>query len=176
MSVCLFVFGRQDLYAELPSAAHTTYFRDEIGNVSSSAVRAGVDKTLAVLQPRYPLFGGWAVDFIFGYSLPLKKFAFKRNDGKLQVRCCHLVLDCATARLSVCPGASPFKKLCLTTWRDGSLQVVNTFGPSLRGIIVEDFTNKVCAVDQGTGLVARFFPWMIGVVVWGMAEVLGSPG
>lgn len=44
-----------------PSSASALYFRDEIGNVSTSAVRRLRDKLEVRMQPRFPLFGGWQV-------------------------------------------------------------------------------------------------------------------
>lgn len=49
----------RDLQAVLPRSAHSLYFRDEIGNISTSAVRRLRDKLDVRLQPRFPLFGGW---------------------------------------------------------------------------------------------------------------------
>ena len=51
----------RQLSAVLPRSAHSLYFRDEIGNVSSSHVRHLRDKLEVVLLPRFPLFGGWSV-------------------------------------------------------------------------------------------------------------------
>ena len=45
----------------LPRDAGQLYFRDEIGNVSTSIVRRLRDKTEVRLQPRFPLLGGWQV-------------------------------------------------------------------------------------------------------------------
>lgn len=41
------------------------YFRDEIGNISTSHARFGLANTEVELRPRYPLFGGWKVLPIF---------------------------------------------------------------------------------------------------------------
>ena len=37
-----------------------------------------------VLTPRYPLFGGWQVEFVFGYSLPLREVVYKGAGGALK--------------------------------------------------------------------------------------------
>jgi oligosaccharyltransferase complex subunit alpha (ribophorin I) len=67
-------FGRASIpavQAVLPPSAHSLYFRDSIGNISSSETRAGLEAVAVQLQPRYPLFGGWSNRFLFGWTLPL---------------------------------------------------------------------------------------------------------
>lgn len=51
----------KEMTAVLPREASSLYFRDEIGNVSTSSVRRLRDKTEVRLQPRFPLLGGWQV-------------------------------------------------------------------------------------------------------------------
>ena len=51
----------REFTAILPRVASALYFRDPIGNVSTSGVRRLRDKLEVRLQPRYPLFGGWQV-------------------------------------------------------------------------------------------------------------------
>ena len=51
----------KEMTAVLPRDASALYFRDEIGNISTSAVRRLRDKTEVRLQPRFPLLGGWQV-------------------------------------------------------------------------------------------------------------------
>lgn len=65
------------LAAVLPPAAHSLYYRDSIGNISSSETRYGLERVTVNLQPRYPLFGGWSTTFLFGWSLPLAKTVTK---------------------------------------------------------------------------------------------------
>ncbi|KAL2609587.1 hypothetical protein R1flu_028160 [Riccia fluitans] len=70
------------LLARLPSRAHSVYYRDEIGNISTSHLRSDLRKTELELEPRYPLFGGWQVTFTIGYGVPLQDFVFKAEDGR----------------------------------------------------------------------------------------------
>eukprot|EP00897_Mesotaenium_endlicherianum_P008401 jgi/Mesen1/758/ME000110S_11027 len=70
------------LLARLPARAHSVYYRDEIGNISTSHLRSDLKKTELELEPRYPLLGGWSVSFIIGYSLPLEDCVFKTSDGR----------------------------------------------------------------------------------------------
>lgn len=60
--------------AELPKVSKDIYFRDGIGNISTSNVRSMTGKTLVSIKPRFPLFGGWVTDFVLGYKLPMKDF------------------------------------------------------------------------------------------------------
>ncbi|KAM7252988.1 hypothetical protein ACFE04_025606 [Oxalis oulophora] len=67
------------LVAKLPPRAHSIYYRDAIGNISTSHVFSDSKKTELVIEPRYPLFGGWKTAFTIGYGLPLKDFLFQAN-------------------------------------------------------------------------------------------------
>ncbi|EFJ07051.1 hypothetical protein SELMODRAFT_186434 [Selaginella moellendorffii] len=69
------------LAAILPPRAHSIYYRDEIGNISTSHVRNEPKRTIVEFEPRYPLFGGWQVKFTLGYSVPLQDFVFLAPDG-----------------------------------------------------------------------------------------------
>eukprot|EP00257_Ricinus_communis_P012235 XP_002534147.2 dolichyl-diphosphooligosaccharide--protein glycosyltransferase subunit 1B [Ricinus communis] len=70
------------LLARLPPRVHSVYYRDEIGNISSSHLRTDYRKSELEIEPRYPLFGGWKATFIIGYGLPLQDFLFESPDGK----------------------------------------------------------------------------------------------
>ncbi|XP_073275902.1 dolichyl-diphosphooligosaccharide--protein glycosyltransferase subunit 1A-like [Primulina huaijiensis] len=71
----------RNLVAKLPPRAHSIYFRDEIGNISTSNVWSDSTKTLLEIEPRYPMFGGWRSSFTVGYGLPLQDFLFL-SEGK----------------------------------------------------------------------------------------------
>jgi len=60
----------------LPVDARDIYYRDEIGNISTSAVSATDRALLLELTPRFPLFGGWKTKFYMGYDLPLQYYLF----------------------------------------------------------------------------------------------------
>jgi hypothetical protein len=114
-----------------PRASHI-YFRDVIGNVSTSSVRVSgnsvlpshasdtgsrhllnveqcfltcasmchsnpgpythslslcwLQRGIAALLPRTPLFGGWSTDFEFGFKLPLAPFQKRLPDGRTELR------------------------------------------------------------------------------------------
>ncbi|PIN14674.1 Oligosaccharyltransferase, alpha subunit (ribophorin I) [Handroanthus impetiginosus] len=71
----------RNLVANLPPRAHSIYYRDEIGNISTSNVWSDSAQTLLEIEPRYPMFGGWRTSFTIGYGLPLKDFLFW-SEGK----------------------------------------------------------------------------------------------
>ncbi|XP_057979623.1 dolichyl-diphosphooligosaccharide--protein glycosyltransferase subunit 1B [Malania oleifera] len=70
------------LLARLPPRVHSVYYRDEIGNISTSHLRADFQKSELEIEPRYPLFGGWKATFVIGYGLPLQDFLFESPDGR----------------------------------------------------------------------------------------------
>eukprot|EP00245_Coleochaete_scutata_P001832 TRINITY_DN12284_c0_g1_i1.p1 TRINITY_DN12284_c0_g1~~TRINITY_DN12284_c0_g1_i1.p1 ORF type:complete len:617 (+),score=139.67 TRINITY_DN12284_c0_g1_i1:64-1914(+) len=72
----------RQLRAILPPNAYSVYYRDEIGNISTSHLRGDFRKTELELEPRYPLFGGWKVAFTVGYSVYLQDFV-STQDGSL---------------------------------------------------------------------------------------------
>lgn len=57
----------------LPSLAEDIYYRDEIGNISTSHVRKDAEHVTMEIIPRFPLFGGWKTNFYIGYNLPLSE-------------------------------------------------------------------------------------------------------
>ncbi|XP_068646870.1 dolichyl-diphosphooligosaccharide--protein glycosyltransferase subunit 1A-like [Aristolochia californica] len=69
------------LTARLPPRAHSVYYRDHIGNISTSHLWGDSRKTELEIEPRYPMFGGWHTSFTIGYGLPLQDFLFQ-SEGK----------------------------------------------------------------------------------------------
>ncbi|XP_003746026.1 dolichyl-diphosphooligosaccharide--protein glycosyltransferase subunit 1 [Galendromus occidentalis] len=63
----------------LPSGARDVYYRDEIGNISTSHLRKRFDAVEVELRPRFPLFGGWKTHYLLGYSVPTTDFLL--HDG-----------------------------------------------------------------------------------------------
>lgn len=70
------------LVARLPPRAHSVYYRDEIGNISTSHLWGDSQKTQLEFEPRFPIFGGWKTTFTIGYDLPLQDFLFESDGGK----------------------------------------------------------------------------------------------
>lgn len=94
----------ENLRARLPPGSRWIYFRDAIGNVSTSAVhrlpkgahlsagekngRRGAASANSAegavvvdLGVRYPMLGGWQADFVLGYSLPLSAAVSRVSAG-----------------------------------------------------------------------------------------------
>lgn len=59
---------------DLPAGATEVYYRDDIGNVSTSNLRQEKKRTVLELRPRFPLFGGWNYNWYHGYNLNLWDF------------------------------------------------------------------------------------------------------
>ena len=62
---------------DLPKSAADVYYRDEIGNVSTSHYRPGVLE----MQPRFPLVGGWRHHWYHGFNAPLSEFVSRDTSG-----------------------------------------------------------------------------------------------
>jgi oligosaccharyltransferase complex subunit alpha (ribophorin I) len=70
--------------AGLPGGAYDIRYRDEIGNISTSAiVRHEKANYLAMsLEPRFPLFGGWSAHFTLEYKLGLNWLVMKDENAR----------------------------------------------------------------------------------------------
>ncbi|XP_003382687.1 PREDICTED: dolichyl-diphosphooligosaccharide--protein glycosyltransferase subunit 1-like [Amphimedon queenslandica] len=69
----------------LPAAAQDVYYRDEIGNISTSHLRNSEDYTELIIRPRFPLFGGWQTYYYIGYNVPTYEYLYHQAS--------HFVLD-----------------------------------------------------------------------------------
>jgi oligosaccharyltransferase complex subunit alpha (ribophorin I) len=75
----------------LPTLATDAYYRDEIGNISTSNLRSASKKSGEPLdfelRPRFPLFGGWKTHYMIGYNLPAYQYLFTNgNDYLLKMK------------------------------------------------------------------------------------------
>jgi oligosaccharyltransferase complex subunit alpha (ribophorin I) len=63
----------RSLNARIPIEATDIYFRDRIGNISTSTVNPKRQDKVTELEliPRFPLFGSWQTAFHFGYNIPI---------------------------------------------------------------------------------------------------------
>ena len=78
----------------LPAAASDIYYRDEIGNISTSHTRIKKDSVELNLRPRFPLFGGWKTKYIVGYNVPSYEYLFHSGDRyTLEMRLLDHVFD-----------------------------------------------------------------------------------
>ena len=58
------------LHAQLPRGAQEIYYRDQIGNISTSDLTFAIDSVGLDIETRFPIFGGWQTQFYIGYSVP----------------------------------------------------------------------------------------------------------
>ncbi|CAG9862983.1 unnamed protein product [Phyllotreta striolata] len=66
----------------LPATAHSIYYRDSNGNISTSAVKHRKDWIELELRPRFPLFGGWQSSYTLGYSVPSYQYLYRTAEGQ----------------------------------------------------------------------------------------------
>jgi oligosaccharyltransferase complex subunit alpha (ribophorin I) len=64
----------------LPPSAKDVYYRDEIGNISTSHLHDTDDGVELELRPRFPLFGGWKTNYYIGYNVPSYQYLFNSGD------------------------------------------------------------------------------------------------
>ncbi|CEI95758.1 hypothetical protein RMCBS344292_09936 [Rhizopus microsporus] len=106
----------KELSFKLPPSAQDAYFRDEVGNVSTSHFRVESKHAVLELAPRYPVFGGWNYTWYHGYNADLGSFVHKsKTSGKyiLNVKFVEnvndMVIDKAVVRVILPEGASNIK-------------------------------------------------------------------
>lgn len=69
----------------LPALAADVYYRDEIGNISTSNLRpakSGKSNAELELRPRFPLFGGWKTHYTIGYNVPTYQYLFTKGKSE----------------------------------------------------------------------------------------------
>uniref|UniRef100_A0A915KHW5 Dolichyl-diphosphooligosaccharide--protein glycosyltransferase subunit 1 n=1 Tax=Romanomermis culicivorax TaxID=13658 RepID=A0A915KHW5_ROMCU len=64
----------------LPASAKDVYYRDEIGNISTSSLRQKSESTELEIRPRFPLFGGWKTNYYIGYNVPSYEYLFSSGN------------------------------------------------------------------------------------------------
>jgi len=65
----------------LPASARDVYYRDEIGNISTSNMKEMDESVDVELRPRFPLFGGWKTRYFLGYNVPSYEYLFNKGDA-----------------------------------------------------------------------------------------------
>jgi len=65
----------------LPASARDVYYRDEIGNISTSNMKEMDDSVDVELRPRFPLFGGWKTRYCLGYNVPSYQYLYQKGDN-----------------------------------------------------------------------------------------------
>merc|ERR1712232_657100 len=65
----------------LPQGAVDLYYRDIIGNISTSHAFPHEKNVKFEIQPRFVMFGGWKNEFKTGYNLPSSRYLTVEDDG-----------------------------------------------------------------------------------------------
>jgi len=149
----------------LPSTAADIYYRDEIGNISTSHVSTHERGIALDIIPRYPLFGGWKAAFYMGYNLPLSSFVSTSNEESglyvlnvtFGVSIDHIAIDHETVRIILPEGATdisyqapfPVDKTSTAT----HFTYLDTFG---RPVFILEKSNLVDAHDRYFQITYRF--------------------
>ncbi len=60
--------------ALLPADASDVYYKDLVGNISTSHFRKEKKQSVLEIQPRFPLYGGWKFTWFYGYTIPQAPF------------------------------------------------------------------------------------------------------
>lgn len=77
----------QSLIATLPAQASGIYYRDQIGNISTSDIRFDSDGDLELeIQTRFPIYGGWKTQFYLGYQLPTEQVLYIDDGGRYNLK------------------------------------------------------------------------------------------
>ena len=154
------VFG-----SELPRSARDIYFRDGIGNISTSNVRHTNVGTFVAIRPRFPLFGGWVTEFNLGYKVPIKDFLNEPASGnnyRLSVPFADILYDNmyvedALLKIILPAGASGIEVVGATNFDrlpdEISYSYLDLFG---RPVVVLRKSNIVAQHLDGKPLVLRF--------------------
>jgi oligosaccharyltransferase complex subunit alpha (ribophorin I) len=77
----------RSLTGYLPHQASNIYYRDQIGNISTSDIRVDTDGKLELeVQTRFPIFGGWQTQFYIGYSIPTELALFRDSTQRYTLK------------------------------------------------------------------------------------------
>ncbi|KAL6074015.1 proteasome regulatory particle base subunit [Balamuthia mandrillaris] len=142
----------------LPRVAHDLYYRDEIGNISTSTVRVEDGNLIFDITPRFPLAGGWKTKFYLGYDLPLEQFVRKEEQtGKIVLEVgfgrkfsgVDVVVDDLTIRVILPEGAKDIEVTTPFSIDDQSTAIHKTYLDTAgRTVVILHKRNVVAEHDQ----------------------------
>ncbi|KAK8705775.1 hypothetical protein V6N13_049367 [Hibiscus sabdariffa] len=141
------------LVAHLPARARSVYYRDLIGNISTSHLRVDSRKTELMVEPRYPMLGGWRTAFTIGYGLPLQDFLYESEENRFLNMTfgspmIELVIDTLIVKVVLPEGSSgilaaaPFP---IKQWQETKISHLDIGG---RPVVVLEKTNVVPEHNQ----------------------------
>jgi oligosaccharyltransferase complex subunit alpha (ribophorin I) len=91
--------------AILPENANDVYYKDLVGNVTTSNFRLEKRRSVLELRPRYPVYGGWKYTWFHGYTIPQLGFlsSLGNDEHELSVSLLPSIkgLVCEKAKLKV---------------------------------------------------------------------------
>ncbi|XP_075852052.1 dolichyl-diphosphooligosaccharide--protein glycosyltransferase subunit 1 [Microcebus murinus] len=173
----------------LPAAAQDVYYRDEIGNVSTSHLHVLDDSVEMEIRPRFPLFGGWKTHYVIGYNLPSYEYLYCLGDQyALKMRFVdHVfdeqVIDSLTVKIILPEGAkniqidSPYD--IVRAPDELHYTYLDTFGrpvivayknnlveQHIQDIVVHYTFNKVLMLQEPLLVVAAFYVLFFTVIVY----------
>jgi len=117
----------------LPASARDVYYRDVIGNISTSNMLVKEDSVEVELKPRFPLFGGWQTQYYMGYNLPSFEYLFNRGSKYvLKMRVIDyiyddFVVDKLTVKIALPEGAKNIKLHAPFAVNEGTREVHKTY-------------------------------------------------
>lgn len=111
--------------AELPLGARDVFYRDMIGNISTSNMRPELDGVSLEIKPRYPIFGGWRTQWYHSYNLAVDSLTSTQDDS-----------------------ATVLMKSAAT----GELKVTMPFNIPFKGSLVERYQTKVILPEGATDI------------------------
>lgn len=150
-------YQRQPTYAAvksfktvLPASARDVYYRDEIGNISTSNLLNQDDSVEVELRPRFPLFGGWQTRYYLGYNLPAYQYLYQKGGNfALKMRVIDhvfddFVVDNLILKIALPEGASNIKFVAPFKVEEGERETHKTYlDTSGRPVVVIKKTNLV---------------------------------
>ena len=80
------------LQTVLPASARDVYYRDEIGNISTSSMKSLIDSVELEIRPRFPLFGGWKTHYYIGYNVPSYEYLYNSGESNKLPSLFHVTL------------------------------------------------------------------------------------
>lgn len=173
----------------LPSSARDVYYRDEIGNISTSNMREQDDMVEVELRPRFPLFGGWKTHYTLGYNVPSYQYLYNNGDQyKLKMRFVdHIyddqIVDHMTLRVILPEGVSNVKLIAPYDVKRGADEkhytyldtagrtVVVASKSDLVDAHIQDFElhytfNKVMMLQEPLLVIGAFYLLFLSVIIY----------
>lgn len=154
------------LPAMIPPESRWIYFRDDIGNISTSGIMRHGNSMGVILIPRFPLFGGWRTLFTFGYSLPLSEIVLQdpKNAGSYALVTSVLpsvkdvVVEDLEIRIVLPEGAKPTSVECALPYEPSQEKQYTYFDVLGRTVLVLKMKNVVPESPQGVGVSYTYSP------------------